>query len=330
MEIDNNIFIEPLKKYIKKAFPSEYNDQQMLLFGFTMEDFINPLVDRVLSIPIKIEYTNEPKVNPSGVFNSEKFEILIENINKSKYFKDKYNAGYSNYVNAVIFHEMVHAINYIKKLYTKVSYDALAMGKEYYHDPEEIRAYRAMMKDFLEEKLGIPKWQIKRMMSKYTTDSYYGRSQLIDEIYENKVASNMNWYKRSQKTKTIEEIAKNARNKVLKHWGDLRAVCLDVSRYLRNQLIKNGYKAIVVQGTFAVDEPNMEYCEDLDQDNEDDAKAIYNPLHYWVEVNGKILDLTADQFNDEIENELDKMPEIVFGEYAKNKRYKPLRKGWKQ
>jgi len=138
----------------------------------------------------------------------------------------------------------------------------------------------------------------------------------------------MSWYKIAQ-IKTIEQIAINTRKKTLKYYGDLRAVCLDVSRDLKNELIKNGYKAIVVQGTFSIDNPNMEYCEDLDLDDEKDAEAIYNPLHYWVEVEGKILDITSNQFNDEIENELDKMPNIVFGTYAENERYTPLRKGWK-
>jgi len=199
MKINKTIFIEPLRKYIKKKISSEYNEQQMLLFGFAMDDFINPLINRIMSIPIEIiDYTNDPKQNPSGSFSHQDFKIYIENVNESKYFKDQYRAGYANYVNGVIFHEMVHAVDYIKKLYDSVSYNALEMGKKYYHDPEEIRAYRAMMKDFLEDELKIPAWRVRKMMAKYTTDLDAGRSQWLQEIQESKVAKNTNWYKKAQ------------------------------------------------------------------------------------------------------------------------------------
>jgi hypothetical protein len=163
----------------------------------------------------------------------------------------------------------------------------------------------------------------------------YENSQNKQEIEQEPAMAN-NWYKlikTAQQKKTIGQIAQEIRNKMVRCYDDecLQAVCLDVSRELTKELQKYGYKAQIVQGTFEIDDPNMENYDEWDEkdfNNEEDFNdVIYHPLHYWVEVNGMIIDITASQFNDEIEDE--QMPDIVMGSYSEFPRYKVLRKGWK-
>jgi len=61
-------------------------------------------------------------------------------------------------------------------------------------------------------------------------------------------------------------------------------------------------------------------------------EATYTPLHYWVEVlispnenENLIVDITASQFNDEID-----MPQnpIEIGTYDELTRYTPIHKDW--
>lgn len=123
-------------------------------------------------------------------------------------------------------------------------------------------------------------------------------------------------------------IAKLVRNKLVKKHcpaGEeqcLRALCLDASIILRDTLIKNGFAAIVVSGTFYIDKPDVEYDKDEDivKDYKNAQEASHNPLHYWVEVGGIIVDITADQFNWELNKE--QMPEVTIGNYSKLIRYK--------
>jgi hypothetical protein len=202
--IDESFFIEPLKKYIHRKFP-EYNPQQLLMFGLTMDDLMNGIIRRVLSIPVTIEYTSDIRDNPSGNFHTEgeDYGITISNVNLSKFRQDKALAGYSSYVLSVIFHELTHAIDYIKKLYNEVNYNPLEMGEKYYYDPEEMRAYYSMMKDFLEDTLKISPKQVARMMGKYTTDMDKKREEYLKNIreVEERVAYNINWYKKSKLNK---------------------------------------------------------------------------------------------------------------------------------
>jgi hypothetical protein len=181
--IYEEIFHEPLKNYIYKTFPKEYNQQQLLMWDLTMDDFVNSIVNKIMEIPINV-YPQENDEKPHGHYNAEENIIEIFGVDPNKYTKDISKAGYSTYVNAVIFHELVHAVNYFKKLYSEVTYDPIMMGKSYYYNPEEIRAYKAMMKNFLEEYLNLSPHHIQRIMNKYTTDLDSKRKEYLENIYK--------------------------------------------------------------------------------------------------------------------------------------------------
>ena len=100
-------------------------------------------------------------------------------------------------------------------------------------------------------------------------------------------------------------------------------LCLELSRTLRQALADAGFDAAVIQGKFEVDEPNFEYYDDWDEDEM--SAALYTPLHYWAEVTGRggrafpepvVADITADQFNDELDSETDYMEPVEVGPYA--------------
>jgi len=139
----------------------------------------------------------------------------------------------------------------------------------------------------------------------------------------------MNWYKTVKYEKKLEEIASDILKKNLEYYDDenLRALCLPISRELKQELVKYGYNAIIVQGTFNIDEPNPEYYEDIDEEDDNYEQILYNPLHYWVEVNGIIIDITAKQFEDEVMS--DDIQPITIGTYDELPRYNPIRRNWK-
>ena len=137
----------------------------------------------------------------------------------------------------------------------------------------------------------------------------------------------MKIYKTSQKH-SLFQIADTIRRKLVKKHcptGEeqcLRALCFDASVVLKDTLVANGFNAIVIAGTFYIDNPDIEYNEneDIVKDYKNANEASHNPLHYWVEVNnGIIVDITADQFNWELSEE--QMPEIVIGSYLDFPRY---------
>jgi len=77
--------------------------------------------------------------------------------------------------------------------------------------------------------------------------------------------------------------------------------CYSASVLLIALLKKSGLKAKIIKGTFQTDLP-----PNWSEDQETGGKAT----HFWVVCNGYLLDITADQFNDEIEGE--PMEGIVF------------------
>jgi hypothetical protein len=128
--------------------------------------------------------------------------------------------------------------------------------------------------------------------------------------------------------KKILEIAEEVRKELIEIYDSPKAVCLEASRMLKKELKKNGFESIIVQGTFTIDDP-LEFDEfddfDEDEDNENCNHYIYDPLHYWIEINEEILDITADQFKEQV---LDDIEEITFGKYSENTRYNAINKDW--
>lgn len=116
----------------------------------------------------------------------------------------------------------------------------------------------------------------------------------------------------------IMQIASNVRKKLVYELDseNLNSFCLEAANELRAELQKKGIKAIVVQGTFEVDNGIIE---------DDFEEELFQPLHYWVEVQGKVLDITGSQFQEFVNEDL---PEIAFGNYNNLYRYNPIRKGW--
>jgi hypothetical protein len=104
---------------------------------------------------------------------------------------------------------------------------------------------------------------------------------------------------------------------------DIQAQCLKISKTLQQKLKEKGINSKVIMGTFDIDEPNEEFYSDWDNDDfnsvEEMEEAKLHALHYWVEIDGKILDITASQFQNEVIDE--EIPMIVYDNYEENPRY---------
>lgn|SRR4030042_7132642 len=123
----------------------------------------------------------------------------------------------------------------------------------------------------------------------------------------------------------ILNIAKDLRDKLKEHdEDDFKALCLDISKKLQKTLLKKGISSKLIQGTFAVDNPDLNTVDEDDFDDENEyEKVLYNPIHFWLEIGNKILDLTSTQFQDEIENE--NLDTIVFDTYKNKSRYNKIK-----
>jgi hypothetical protein len=93
-----------------------------------------------------------------------------------------------------------------------------------------------------------------------------------------------------------------AQSQAVRRWvlsnnhGTTHNMCNDAAARLCSQLDKLGYKTEFMLGWFYVD-------------------AIWHPQHCWVRVNRLHLDVTGDQFNDDLESYKQDLQvrEIVFG-----------------
>jgi len=150
----------------------------------------------------------------------------------------------------------------------------------------------------------------------------------------------ISWYKIAQSNPLMNKIlpiAQSTRASLADaDDDDLKTYCLPASRALSKNLNEQNIRAIVVQGVFRVDFPDSEATSDWDvndfENEEEMEEATYTPLHYWVEVlispnenENLIVDITASQFNDEID-----MPQdpIEIGTYDELTRYTPIHKDW--
>ena len=70
----------------------------------------------------------------------------------------------------------------------------------------------------------------------------------------------------------------------------LQALCLDCSREIKKKLPES----VIVQGIFC--------CDEYDYD---DGEEIYDMLHYWIEYDGFVIDITSKQFQEFCDEELE-------------------------
>ena len=128
------------------------------------------------------------------------------------------------------------------------------------------------------------------------------------------------------------QLATSVRNFLLSEYdsSNLQSFCHECSKELAEELKKNGFTPYLVRGELVIDNPDESFYEDWDVTdfgNEDEMEnAKHQVLHYWLEVDGLIVDLTADQFNNEMEG--DEMPPVVVGTYDEWPRY--IKKDQKQ
>jgi hypothetical protein len=177
--IETEWFREPLRAYIKRMFIPK---GQPALLPEALYELIESVLNKVIDMPVNIEYTDDPTYNPSGTFHSDTMSIDIESVNPERIRKDSARGGYTSYVNSVLFHEMIHAVDYIYEVWKEVDYNGIMLDEQYYGHPAERRAYYAMMVDFLENFLGIPKHRVMGMMSKFTTETNPNRGKWMEQI----------------------------------------------------------------------------------------------------------------------------------------------------
>jgi hypothetical protein len=114
----------------------------------------------------------------------------------------------------------------------------------------------------------------------------------------------------------LQAIAERAREFVEQKYGNPpQGGCLEASKYIANMIREDGGKCRVVRGRFVLDDPDMsQYDEDADPE---DARF---PFHWWVRVGTIIVDVTADQFANEVNDHIDP---ICIGESADMSRWQP-------
>lgn len=98
--------------------------------------------------------------------------------------------------------------------------------------------------------------------------------------------------------------------RVRRKFSSPKGKCEFMSKALVDELKKVGIRADHVVGNFHLDEPGAyEYLAPADDEANDD----YIVNHDWVTVEGKILDISASQFRQYVNQDI---PEIVFIGYA--------------
>jgi hypothetical protein len=108
----------------------------------------------------------------------------------------------------------------------------------------------------------------------------------------------------------LSRTAARVRRLLLKRLGVTEAhsgLCGLAALPLCAELRQKGYvKAIIVYGTVRLDKPKI------------------TRSHYWVEIDGFVIDITGDQFNGALAGQ--KLPGVVLAPYQLLPRYKPDRK----
>ena len=98
--------------------------------------------------------------------------------------------------------------------------------------------------------------------------------------------------------------------RVKKKFPTSHGMCEFMTVALVKELKNAGIRAQHVMGNFKLDEPAAyKYISPEDEDYADD----YDVAHDWATVEGKILDISADQFNQYVHDDI---PPIVFIGYG--------------
>lgn len=97
-------------------------------------------------------------------------------------------------------------------------------------------------------------------------------------------------------------------NRVNRKYPDSTGRCAIMAADLVKELGKYKINAIHVVGEFTLDEPNAESYMECDEFSGDEYKVN----HDWVNVEGKILDISARQFKKDVHEDIS---DIVFIDY---------------
>lgn len=101
-------------------------------------------------------------------------------------------------------------------------------------------------------------------------------------------------------------IAERVKQKYKSSSGKCEFMAVELTKALKDA----GIRAQHVMGNFHLDEPAAyKYMSPEEEESFDDCAVS----HDWVTVEGKILDISADQFNEYVEGEI---PPIVFIDYT--------------
>ena len=176
---------QPLRMHLERNYP-QYDRRQQLLFGLSMNDLMDLVINRVLSVPVELEFSADQK--PFGEFDAETMKIMVGGVNLKRYTADAAKAGYAAYVQGVIYHELVHAADFLMGLWKEATYDHLMLGEAYYLDPAEKSAYTSQMSVFLRDYLRLPPHQVQRMMDFYSSDQSQSRRQILPQYLQSQAA----------------------------------------------------------------------------------------------------------------------------------------------
>jgi hypothetical protein len=94
--------------------------------------------------------------------------------------------------------------------------------------------------------------------------------------------------------------------RILQKYPNVKGACELIAKDLARELNSRGVRAKHIVGNFILDDPDAEqYMECDDWDGQDE----YSVNHDWVEVEGKILDISARQFRKSVR---DPIADVVY------------------
>jgi hypothetical protein len=93
--------------------------------------------------------------------------------------------------------------------------------------------------------------------------------------------------------------------RVNRKYPNASGYCAVMAKDLTEELTKYKINATHVMGEFTLDEPNAEKYMECDEFSGDEYKVN----HDWVSIEGKILDISARQFREDVHEEI---PDVLF------------------